>query len=161
MLASLEVYCYNIDKPLIASYSNFGEMPYGYFMTGRLFYDIDNVDSDFACKPIKTINVDHDLGSDRFPIIMVDRGNCTFVTKARNVQNIGGSIALIINNNDENVSNIIMTDDGTGNDIYIQAVLISKQDGEKIKQYIRENQHDTAMLAKLILAIEYEMVRSI
>jgi hypothetical protein len=136
-------------------------MPYGYYMTGRLFYDIDNIDSDYACKPIKTITVDHDIGSDKFPIVMVDRSNCTFVTKARNVQNIGGRIALIVNNNNEDINNIIMADDGTGNDINIQAVLISLEDGEKIKQFIRENKHDTAMLAKLILAIEYEMVRII
>jgi hypothetical protein len=36
-----------------------------------------------------------DPDSDISPIILVDRGECTFVTKARNVQAFGGSVALI------------------------------------------------------------------
>jgi hypothetical protein len=133
-------------------------MNFGYYMTGRLFYDIDNIDSDYACKPIQTIKIDHDMLSDRFPIVMVDRGNCTFVSKVRNVQNIGGRIALIVNNNDEDVESIVMADDESGSDIYIQAALISKQDGEKIKQFMKDNKHDTAMLSRLIMAIEYQLV---
>lgn len=128
-------------------------------MTGRLYYDKYNFDSNHACKPIKTIKIEHDIATDRFPIIMVDRGNCTFVTKVRNVQNIGGRIALIVNDNDEDVSNMIMADDGTGKDIYIEAVLISKADGDKIKQFISENKNDSAMISRIILALEYEMVR--
>ncbi len=95
---------------------------------------------------------------DRYPIVMVDRGNCTFVTKSRNVQNLGGHIALIINNNDEDVRDIVMVDDGTGQDIWIQAVLISKRDGQIIKEFIKQNQDNKNMLAKLIVSVEYEMV---
>lgn len=29
---------------------------------------------------------------------MVDEGNCTYVTKARNIQNAGGVMAIIISN---------------------------------------------------------------
>ena len=42
---------------------------------------------------------------------MVDRGNCTFVTKARNVQIVGGLFALIINNNDDDIDKIILSDE--------------------------------------------------
>ena len=52
------------------------------------------------------------------PIFLVDRGNCTFVTKARNVQNNGGSLAIIIDSKDfEQPSDVIMSDDGTGSGI--------------------------------------------
>lgn len=29
------------------------------------------------------------------PIVLIDRGNCSFVTKVRNVEKAGGSVALI------------------------------------------------------------------
>jgi hypothetical protein len=46
---------------------------------------------------------------------MVDRGSCTFVNKARNVMNLGGAVALIVDDNPgEDVNMIIMKDDGTG-----------------------------------------------
>jgi len=90
---------------------------------------------------------------------MVDRGNCTFVTKTRNVQALGGHLALIVNNNDkEDIKDIIMVDDGTGQDIYIQAVLISRKDGEKIKLFIKDNENDSSLISKIIVAVEYEMV---
>jgi hypothetical protein len=98
---------------------------------------------------------------DRYPIVMVDRGNCTFVTKSRNVQNLGGHIALIINYNDEEVKDIVMVDDGTGQDVWIQAVLISKRDGEIIKQFIRENENNKKLLNNMIVSVEYEMVNYI
>jgi hypothetical protein len=90
--------------------------------------------------------------------MLLDRGNCTFVTKARHVQNRGGHIALIINNNDDDVREIVMVDDGTGQDIWIQAVLISKKDGEIIKEFIKDNENNKNLLSKLIVSVEYEMV---
>lgn len=150
------LYITNLDSPIKVKFSNFGEMPYGYYITGRIHYDLDNQDIDFACKPITTINIDNDKDFD--PIIMVDRGNCTFVTKARNVQKLGGRLALIVDNKEEDINRIFMVDDGTGQDIYIQAVLISQKDGERIKKFIRENKNDQALLARLIIAIEYEIV---
>ena len=48
------------------------------------------------------------------------------MTKVRNVENAGGKVALIVNNDDMNISRIIMSDDGTGRDITIPALLVSK-----------------------------------
>ncbi len=63
------------------------------------------------------------------PIFLVDRGRCTFVTKVRNIQKAGGSLAVIIDDTTEDVSKIIMSDDGTGTGIRIPAMLIGKKDG--------------------------------
>ena len=89
---------------------------------------------------------------------MIDRGSCTFVTKARNVQKIGGSLALIIDNRDENIENVIMSDDGTGSDIIIPTIMISKEDGEKIKEFMKRNKNDYNVLASLVVSIEFRMV---
>jgi hypothetical protein len=147
----------NIDLPIQGSFSTFGKIPFGYYTMGRLYYDVYNTDTDYACKNITTINLEPEAKEDRYPIVMVDRGNCTFVTKTRNVQNLGGHMAIIVNNNDESINDILMIDDGTASDIQIQAVLISQSDGEKIKQFIRNNE-GSKVLEDLILSIEYKMV---
>lgn len=88
---------------------------------------------------------------------MVDRGNCTFVTKTRNVQNIGGHLALIVNNvQNDPVENILMIDDGTGSDITIPAILISKEDGDKIKMFLKTS--SAKETENVLLTIEFEMV---
>jgi hypothetical protein len=125
---------------------------------GRLYYDIYNEDTDYACKNITTIILEKEDKEDRYPIVMVDRGNCSFVTKTRHVQNIGGHMAIIVNNNDDPVEDILMIDDGTGADIQIQAVLISKADGQKIKQFIRDNEDNNQLIKNIIVSVEYEMV---
>jgi len=147
-------------------YAYYGKIPYGFLFSGKLFYDLDDREDDYACKDMNKIheNYEEKLGS--FPIIMVDRGNCTFVTKTRNVQKLGGSLALIINNNqDESLEDIIMVDDGTASDIFIPTVLISKQDGEKIKKYLggEANKYDSQKEfnknVDVIMNVEFDMVK--
>ncbi len=138
--------------------ANFGKNPYGFIFTGKLFYDLKDKEDDYACKPLSGYHENFENKVERFPIIMIDRGNCTFVTKTRNVQNLGGSLALIINYNDENIDNILMMDDGTSSDIYIPTIIISKSDGEIIKKYMMENINKTD-INNIIMNIEFEMVK--
>jgi len=142
-------------EPITAKYSIFGSVKYGFTTYGKLYYDPSNIESDYACKPIKTISID-ETDASYVPVIMVDRGNCSFVTKVRNVQNIGGQVALIVNNKDENDFDTIfaLNDDGTGNDIRIPGILISKQDGEKLKRFFSENQDNKGALDQIVLNID-------
>jgi hypothetical protein len=89
---------------------------------------------------------------------MVDRGNCSFVTKARHVQNLGGHIALILDSGLEDIRDVVMVDDGTGQDIWIQAVMISQKHGDIIKAFIQDNEYNYKLIDKIIVSIEYEMV---
>lgn len=139
------------------NYANYGKVPYGFIFTGKLFYDLKDKEDDYACKPLNKYHENFENKGERFPIVMIDRGNCTFVTKTRNVQNLGGSLALIVNNNDDNVDNILMMDDGTGSDIYIPTIIISKKDGDKIKQYMMDKGNNTE-IHDIIMNIEFEMV---
>jgi len=69
---------------------------------------------------------------------LVDRGNCTFVTKVRNIEKAGGSLAVIIDNSGtRDIKNVVMSDDGTGTGIRIPSMLISQHDGEILKEYLR------------------------
>lgn len=45
---------------------------------------------------------------------------------------------MVIDNTDENVWNVVMSDDGTGSGIRIPAMLISKKDGEILKQFLTQ-----------------------
>ncbi len=89
---------------------------------------------------------------------MLDRGNCSFVTKVRNVQQAGGHMALIVNNNpSEEVSEVIMADDGRGRDLTIPGILISSKQGEILKNFYRDNKLFPKILEKISLEVDFEM----
>lgn len=80
------------------------------------------------------------------------------MTKVRNVENAGGKVALIVNNDDMNISRIIMSDDGTGRDITIPALLVSKKDGQILKDFYSKNQNDVVTLNKISLNMNFDTV---
>jgi len=58
---------------------------------------------------------------------MVNRGTCTFVAKVKHAQDLGAIATVIIDNKNENIDNIVMSDDGNGASINIPSVLIGKK----------------------------------
>ena len=71
-------------------------------------------------------------------ILLVDRGTCTFVTKVRNAERSGASLVVVIDNVNENITNVIMGDDGTGTGIRIPSMLIGKEDGAKLRDFAKK-----------------------
>eukprot|EP00943_MAST-04B_sp_MAST-4B-sp1_P000694 g694.t1 len=81
-------------------------------------------------------------------IVLVERGDCSFVAKARNVERAGGAAMIVmdkggtsyVDEHGETVSveslqeneNFQMADDGTGEDITIPSLLISERYGNKL-----------------------------
>jgi hypothetical protein len=61
------------------------------------------------------------------------------VTKVRNIERAGGSLAVIIDDSFEDISKVIMSDDGTGKAVRIPSFLIGKTDGDKIKDALNES----------------------
>lgn len=78
----------------------------------------------------------------------------------RNVEAIGGRVTIIINN-EEGQQKLTMLDDGTGNDLTIPGVLISKEDGDLIRNFIKNNKNHTELLEQMVLEINFEMVMEI
>ena len=88
-------------------------------------------------------------------ILMVDRGECTFVNKVRNAQKAGAAGVVIADNTclcdagdkctpdveDEECESKepIMADDGSGSDITIPSFLMFKQDADPIKDYLKKD----------------------
>ena len=58
------------------------------------------------------------------PVILLDRGDCTFVTKVRNVEKVGANVALIGDSKMEDSNIFIMSDDGSGHSINIPSFLL-------------------------------------
>lgn len=58
--------------------------------------------------------------------------------KVRNIEKAGGSLAVIIDDDSSNIDikNIVMSDDGTGTGIRIPSMLISKRDGQILKDFL-------------------------
>ena len=104
-----------------------------------MHYPIEN---SLGCQPFKEEHFNHEHLKEASldghkPIILVDRGTCTFVTKAKNIQAFGGILAVIADNVEfESPSRLIMSDDGTGSAVKIPSFLISNTDGKMIKEAI-------------------------
>ena len=69
------------------------------------------------------------------PVILIDRGNCTFVTKARNVEKAGANVALIGDDRVEYSELLVMSDDGSGHSINIPSFLLRKKTADHFKRY--------------------------
>lgn len=59
-------------------------------------------------------------------IVIVQRGQCSFVTKVRNAERAGASLLVVADHQQEDIQNVIMGDDGTGTGIRIPSMLIGK-----------------------------------
>jgi hypothetical protein len=59
------------------------------------------------------------------------------VKKVRNMENIGVAVAIIYDDKEENIDDVIMSDDGTGGGIRIPSMLLGKTDGKKLIDFMK------------------------
>ena len=85
-------------------------------------------------------------------IVLLDRGNCSFVTKVRNAERAGASLVVVIDDRDENITNVIMGDDGTGTGIRIPSMLIGKDSGKILKDFAVTSDSQATLSAEFTLA---------
>lgn len=91
---------------------------------------------------------------DQTPIVILDRGECSFVKKTRNVQNLGGRIALIVNHGQDYKEIFGLSDDGSGNDIQISSILIPENEGQILKNFFEMNKNNPDKLKEVVLNID-------
>jgi len=119
------------NEQLTTSYANFGVIPYGRSIKGRIYHDSKNP---LGCDPFGDFDYHDEDGrfwnQDINPIIIVKRGQCSFVTKVRNIEHAGGKAAIVVDDKFEDVQYVIMSDDGTGGGIRIPSMLVGKSDGQ-------------------------------
>lgn len=68
--------------------------------------------------------------------MLADRGECSFVDKVRNMEDAGAAIGIVIDNTDEPIETVVMSDDGSGAGIRIPSMMISKKDGQKLIDFL-------------------------
>jgi hypothetical protein len=117
-----------------ASYANFGYIPYGQTIMGKIHFDETN---ELACDEF-SLEDKHELDrtADMSPFYISRRGQCSFVQKVRNMENIGVAVGIVVDSYAENITNILMSDDGTGGGIRIPSMLISRTDGDILLDWI-------------------------
>lgn len=122
---------------LSSTLANFGNPPYGSYIIGRVHKYPSKLKA--GCSALDPVKFEDETNTYSHPILLLDRGNCSFVVKARHAQSIGAQALIIIDNTNEDVSKIVMIDDGTAGNIYIPTMMISKSDGERLKDFIDSN----------------------
>lgn len=101
---------------------------------------------------------DEDVEPEITPVILVERGGCSFVKKARNIQDFGGSLAIIaLNDAIDNPEHIIMVDDGTGTSIQIPTILIGKNDGDIIKDFLTDTKINSTLKREARIMATFEI----
>jgi hypothetical protein len=99
-----------------------------------LYYDTNNPK---GCDEYTERQFEKDADGDITPFMIAERGDCSFVKKVRNMENIGVAVAIIIDDQEENIENVIMSDDGTGGGIRIPAMLLGRTDGKKLIDFLK------------------------
>lgn len=84
-------------------------------------------------------------------IVLVDRGDCSFVTKVRNAERAGASLVVVVDDRAENITNVIMGDDGTGMGLRIPAMLIGSKSGATLKNYAITSDKVATLSAEFVM----------
>ena len=87
---------------------------------------------------------------------MVYKGSCGTIEKVKNIENSGGHLAIIISDKNDTIGGIFMSDDGSGYDISIPAVLISNSDGKKLVEYYLEHADSHEDIKEIKLEVKFE-----
>ena len=101
-----------------------------------------------ACLDLGTLStkMNQNEYSENFKILLAYTGQCSIVQKARNAQNAGASMLLLINNNEQDIKDVLLEDDGSGSDIKIPVGLISLSNGRIMQNYIENNPKSRIMV---------------
>lgn len=102
---------------------------------------LKNADPRNLCLPMNNSNT---IGTTTFKgkstprivFLLAERGNCTFVEKARQAQLYGAEMLIITDNKAyEKPDQVIMIEDGFGDDIKIPTILIKEADGNILRAW--------------------------
>ena len=128
----------------ISDYLNF-------YIHGEIVFENKTVLHD-ACTQLGTLStkINENEFYDNLKILLAYNDNCPILQKARNAQNAGASMLLLINNNDQEIKNIVLEDDFSS-DIKISIGLISFANGKIFHNYIENNPK-----SRIIIDINYQ-----
>jgi hypothetical protein len=155
-LATLKIYGPNdlknhfseVNNNIFYGIARFGYIPHGKKLMGRVYLS----DPVTACQSLNTSHIHFDATSNEndprnSPILLVERGSCSFTTKTRHAQLIGAKMVIVIDNDDENTDSVILADDGKGSSITIPTIMIAKKHGKIFKDYLSNHPDQHVQIA--------------
>ena len=84
------------DGTIPANYANFGYIPYGQTIMGKFHYDPED---ELVCNELTEESFNRTVSAgDLSPFYMARRGECSFVQKVRNMENIGIAVGIVVDN---------------------------------------------------------------
>jgi len=138
------------DGVIYGSTATFGAPYYDERVVGRLMYGESTQGHDHCTKDDYDLkdtdagnNIDVKGGSKKpFNVVVVRRGQCTFVQKVRIAQEKHAHAVIMIDKKNsqktpEEIQRVVMADDGFGSTVKIPSVLISNHEGEKLIQSMK------------------------
>lgn len=87
--------------------------------------------------------------------MIADRGECSFAKKVKNMEDAGVAVGIVVDNTDENINDIVMSDDGTGAGLRIPSLLVSKKDGQKLINWLKNATEEE--LAQVMVLADFKM----
>ena len=134
------------NKPIEIVFGKMSDIS-NFYVHGEIYFE-SKTELHAACSELGTLskNLNENEYSENFKILLAYNGQCSVVQKARNAQNAGASMLLLINDNDKDIKEILLEDDGSGSDIKIPVGLISLADGRIIQNYIENNPKSRIMV---------------
>ncbi|EGR32389.1 vacuolar sorting receptor, putative [Ichthyophthirius multifiliis] len=117
----------------------FGKIPYGRKIIG----DVMLANPIDACKPLESTE-----NNQQHTFVLIQRGECSFVTKVFNAQLFGGKVIILMDDKKENYD-ILMSDDGMGDRVIIPSIFIHFEYGNLLKSLLEDKKQVT-------LQIEFE-----
>ncbi len=123
---------------------------------GKIHFDKND---ELACSEFSAEDKQElERSADITPFYIAKRGECSFVQKVRNMENIGVAVGIVIDDHAETVENVLMSDDGTGGGIRIPSMLISNPDGKKLLQWYLDasiaEKNQLVLMAEFVLATQ-------
>ena len=144
------------EKEIPIFFTNYGRASLGFKIRGKL-YTLNKTSKikNYSCSPLPEINIiSKPDGSFLYPILIISKGECSYHDMAINIQKSGAYMGIIINDNND-INNIIIDDDEESKGIFIQIIIIGKNNGEKIMKFIEDNEKED-----IIIDVEYSMIKS-
>ena len=135
------------NKPIEIVFGKMTEMN-NFYIYGEVFLE-NTTSTHSACSEIRALPaiLKQNEYVENFKILLAFNRDCSIVQKARNAQNAGASMLLLINENDD-IKNVLLEDDGSGNDIKIPIGLISLTNGRIMQDYI-ENEPKSRIMVEI------------
>ena len=134
------------NKPIELVFGKLADLS-NFYVHGEILFE-NKTTMHTACTELGPLNINANQNeyNEDYKILLAYNGECSIIQKARNVQSAGGSMLLLINNNDQDIKDVILEDDGSGNDIKIPIGLISLSNGRIMQNFIENNPKSRIMV---------------